>query len=128
VKLLLDTHAFLWFVQGDLLLSAAASDAIENTDNPVFISPATLWELAIKVQLGKYVLKQPFTDFIDSSLKLYQFQLLAITPEHAAQLATLPRVHADPFDRMLIAQAMVDDLTLVSKDTAIQHDPVRWLW
>lgn len=97
-------------------------------DNQLYLSPASFWELAIKIQLGKYQLNVPFREFIDMGMNLYALEVLPILPAHAAEVATLPRIHGDPFDRMLIAQAMVEQMVIVSADTAFDAYPVTRVW
>ncbi len=107
-----DTHAFLWFIFNDAQLSAATRTVISDPQNDVFVSPATYWEIAIKVSIGKYTLQAPFEDFIRHAIKDNDFDILPIEIRHAAQVATLPMHHKDPFDRILIAQTLVEGLTL----------------
>jgi PIN domain nuclease of toxin-antitoxin system len=128
LRLLLDTHAFLWFVLNDSQLSAAARAAISDPNNDVFVSPATFWEVAIKVSIGKYVLAGPLEDFFQRGIKDNDFEILPIEVRHAAQVAALPFHHKDPFDRLLIAQALVEGLTLASKEAAFVAYGVKRLW
>jgi PIN domain nuclease of toxin-antitoxin system len=128
LKLLLDTHAFLWFILSDAQLSAAGRAAISDPKNPVFVSPATYWEIAIKVSIGKYTLTVPFEDFIRHGIEDNDFEILPIEIRHAARVAALPFHHKDPFDRMLIAQALVDDLTLISNEALFDAYGVKRLW
>ncbi len=126
MNLLLDTHAFLWFIAGDIRLSQTARTLIENPENQVFFSQVSLWEIAIKISLGKLTLLQPFEKLIAEQLRENQIQLLDIRLQHAAGVISLPFHHRDPFDRMLIAQAQAEHLTLVSEDSAItQYDVLR---
>jgi PIN domain nuclease of toxin-antitoxin system len=128
LRLLLDTHAFLWFVLNDSQLSAAARTAISDPNNEVFVSPATFWEVAIKVSLGKYTLAVPLEAFFQQGIQANGFKTLPIEFRHAAQVAALPFHHKDPFDRMLIAQALVEGLTLVSIEAAFASYGVKCLW
>ena len=128
MRLLLDTHAFLWFVLGDSQLSAAARTLISDPKNDVFVSPATFWEVALKVSIGKYALAVPFEDFVRHGIDDNDFELLPIEIRHAAQLLTLPFHHKDPFDRMLIAQALADGLTLVSNEALFDAYGVKRHW
>ncbi len=112
MNLLLDTHALLWVFSQDPRLSPAATEAIRDGSNVVFVSAATAWELAIKKALGK--LQVP--DNYQEGLRRYRFTLLDITTEHALAVEHLPPHHKDPFDRMLIVQAQIERLTLVTHD------------
>lgn len=113
MNLLLDTHAFLWAVDDAPQLSAAARQAIVDGSNVVFVSAATAWEIAIKWSIGK--LKVPIGGYLEE-LRLHRFTPLAITTEHALAVENLPHHHKDPFDRLLIAQAQLEKLILVTHD------------
>jgi PIN domain nuclease of toxin-antitoxin system len=128
MRLLLDTHAFLWFVLNDASLSAVARTAIADPANDVFVSPASLWELAIKISTGKYTLGQPYLPFVEAQLRVNRFLLLPVEPRHLDPLLTLPFHHRDPFDRLLVAQALADQLTLVSCDAEVAKYPVPRVW
>jgi len=127
---LLDTHSLIWFALNDPRLSATARALIEDPDNDVMISPASLWEVAIKVSIGKLPLNRPYQNFIDECLKPGMFKLLAIEPSHMTRLATLPFPpgHKDPFDRLLIAQAIVEGIPIIGADAAFDAYPVRRIW
>jgi PIN domain nuclease of toxin-antitoxin system len=119
VRLLLDTHAFLWFVAGDAALSATARAAIAEPGNQAFVSIASAWEVAIKVSLGKLTLDAPTVgEFFDEQIGANGFAYLPIDPPHVFRVATLPFHHRDPFDRLLIAQALEDGMALVSREGA----------
>jgi PIN domain nuclease of toxin-antitoxin system len=122
MNLLLDTHVFLWAIDNSPELSQKARDAIENGNNVVFVSAATAWEIAIKKAIGK--LKVPAGDYLEE-IKLHRFTPLDITTEHALTIENLPPHHKDPFDRMLVAQAQVENLTLVTRDPRIKAYPVQ---
>jgi len=128
VRLLLDTQAFLWFVLSNPLISATASTLIADPNNDIEISPASYWEIAIKISLKKYELQEPYEVFMERELATNQFHILPIEPKHTAVLTMLPFHHRDPFDRLLVAQAMVEQIPLVSNDTALDAYPVRRLW
>lgn len=100
----------------------------EARDNQLYLSPASFWELAIKIQLGKYQLNVPFQEFFEMGMGLYSIDVLPIAPAHAAEVATLPRHHGDPFDRMLIAQAIVEQMAVLSADRAFDVYPVTRIW
>ena len=103
MRLLLDTHTFLWFVLGDGRLSAKARAAIEDPSNEKLLSPASYWEIAIKISLGKYTLSKPYEEFMGKEIGENGFVVLSIEPKHTAVLTTLPFHHRDPFDRLIIA-------------------------
>ena len=123
MNLLLDTHALLWWLDDDPSLAPTARAAIADGGNIVFVSAATVWEIRIKQALGKLTLPDRFGEV----LKEQPFLELDITTPHAHCVATLPPHHRDPFDRMLVAQALVENLTLVSRDATIPRYPIRVL-
>ncbi len=128
MKLLLDTHAFLWFMSGDATLSKAARSAIEDENNDVFVSPASLWEIAIKIGVNKLTLREPFETLIPKELAENEIELLGISIAHLALVASMPFHHRDPFDRLIAAQAEVEQLTLVSMDEVFDAYGVSRLW
>ena len=127
MKLLLDTHIFLWFIIGSPNLSTPARELIEDVANEKFVSAASLWEIAIKSSLGKLSLSAPFAELIPQQLSLNGFELLHIEIDHAAIVATLPFHHRDPFDRLLIAQSMVEKMPIVSVDAMFDAYPIARL-
>jgi len=128
VNLLLDTHSFIWFVEDSPSLSAQARALIEEPTNAVFFSMASVWEMAIKISLGKLHLSQPFDLFIPNQLLLNDITLLDITVNHTLSVATLPFHHRDPFDRLLIAQSLVERMPCVSIDSVFDDYSVQRLW
>jgi PIN domain nuclease of toxin-antitoxin system len=128
MRLLLDTHAFLWFVLNDPQLSAAARVEIADPANEVEVSPASYWELAIKIRLGKYSLSEPLDVFMERELAINQFRVLPIEPRHVAPLTSLPFHHRDPFDRLIIAQALTEQILVVSADAVFDLYQVARLW
>lgn len=128
MKVLLDTHTFLWFLDGSPQLSTTARTLIEDANNEVFLSVGSLWEMAIKVSLGKLSLGQPFETLMPAQLMVNSIELLQITIDHTAKIVTLPFLHRDPFDRLLIAQALVEDIPLIGVDTIFDTYGVRRLW
>lgn len=128
MKLLLDTQAFLWFVTDDARLSAAARTTIEDADNERALSIASVWEMAIKHALGKLQFTEPFPQFVTTQMAANDMALLAIGLEHAIAVASLPMHHRDPFDRLLIAQALAEKLVMVSSDGAMDQYGVRRIW
>lgn len=128
MRLLLDTHSFLWFIGGDERLSLTAREFIEDVQNDVFLSVASLWEMAIKVSLGRLRFGPPFEVFISQQMSINHVGLLNITVSHAARVADLPFYHRDPFDRLLIAQALTEGMPIVSLDPAFDAYGVTRLW
>ncbi|TEU17265.1 MAG: type II toxin-antitoxin system VapC family toxin [Anaerolineales bacterium] len=128
MRLLLDTHSFLWFISGSTSLSPTARALIEDASNQPLLSVASLWEMAIKLSLGKLSLAQPFEVLIPQQMRLNGIKLLGIEIEHTAAVSKLPFHHRDPFDRLLIAQAIVEQMPIVSADTAFDTYPVKRLW
>jgi PIN domain nuclease of toxin-antitoxin system len=116
LTLLLDTHMLLWWLAADPRLPAQAAEAIKNPGNAIVVSAATIWEAAIKSAMGRLRIQ----DSLPEAVADEGFDLLAITPAHAWAQATLPLHHRDPFDRMLVAQARAEGLTLVSVDAAMR--------
>lgn len=128
MKLLLDTHTFLWWCADDPRLSQPARQAVADISNDVFISAVNGWEIAIKARLGKLSLPEPPEPFILRALDRHAFGVLSITLKHALAENDLPAHHSDPFDRLMVAQAQVEDLTLVTNDRSIHRYDVAWLW
>lgn len=130
MKLLLDTHSFLWFITSDSKLSANAHVLISDPQNDVLVSPASYWEVAIKVSMKKYPLTVPFEKFIDEGVAGNDFEILPVEIRHAAALASLsfPPNHKDPFDRLIVAQAIVEGIPLVSIDSQLDAYPINRLW
>lgn len=123
MRLLLDTHALLWTLLERKRLSATATEAIEDGANDVFVSVVSVWEIEIKLAKGKL----PIPGTLKEALSEQRFESLPVTLRHVLAVESLPRHHRDPFDRMLIAQAQLDGLTLVSSDSEIRHYPVAVL-
>lgn len=128
MKLLLDTHAFLWFVTNDPQLSATAPALIVDPSNQLFISPASYWEVAIKVSIGKNPMTVPFETFFTTAITAYAITVLPVEVCHAAVVSTLPMHHKDPFDRMIVAQALVMGLAIVSIDPLLDPYGINRLW
>lgn len=128
MNLLLDTHSFLWFVFGDPQLSAAAKSHIEDPNNTNYLSIVSVWEMAIKVSIGKLPLSHPLDVFIPDQLQRNGIQLLPVRLPHALHVATLPFHHRDPFDRLLIAQSLVEPMPIVSADVMFDRYNVIRLW
>lgn len=127
MNLLLDTHVFLWWIAGDSL-PPVADQAIRNTDNLVWISAASAWEITIKASLGKLKVPEPAVRFIEAQRMQNGFGWLPVEAAALEVLLELPFHHRDPFARLLIAQAIARDYTLVSADSVIGQYPVKKLW
>ena len=130
MQLLLDTHALYWYTTGDSKLSIQAQTVVQDATNDVFLSPASLWEIAVKVSIGKWKMNQTFEMFLDRCLGQYEFKILPIQPSHAIAVSRLPfpTDHRDPFDRMLISQAIAESMALVSADSAFDPYGVTRIW
>lgn len=128
MSLLLDTHALLWFVLDEPRLSHTARARIIETDDAVFVSPASLWEIAIKIALGKYSIPGPVEEFWTRQMSLNSFSLLPITLAHTARIVDLYPVHRDPFDRLLVAQALEERIPIVSSDKVLDESGVVRIW
>lgn len=128
MTILLDTHALLWAYWGDPQLSAAAIRLIFDPANRVLVSPASHWEVAIKMKTGKLTLRESFIEFVQHAVFDNGFGILPIEPNHTGLVSQLPFHHKDPFDRLLIAQALSEGVPLVSADAALDAYGVTRLW
>ena len=128
MRLLLDTHAFLWFINGDKKLSQRSRLLIQKADNEILISVATLWKIAIKTSLKKLELSQPFDILIPRELADNELTQLPIVIDHLIQLGNLPFHHRDPFDRILIAQSLFEQVPLISKDSEFDSYELERIW
>jgi PIN domain nuclease of toxin-antitoxin system len=126
--LLLDTHTFLWFINGDKALSSPAKEIMENAENILYLSVASLWEMAIKISLGRLEAPYPFDKFIEIQLRENSITLLQITPVHTGIVAALPFHHRDPFDRLIIAQSLSEGLPIIGKDDIFDEYGVQRHW
>lgn len=127
MKLLLDTHVFIWWDSDPAQLSATALAALRDPGNEVYVSVASVWEMVIKSQLGKLTLRLPLADIV-SQQQTNGLRLLPVDLTHVLAVAELPPIHKDPFDRVLIAQANVEGAELVSADQAVRQYAVNILW
>lgn len=127
-ELLLDAHTMLWFFWDDPRLSREARSLIEGADNRKLVSVASCWEIAIKVGLGKLDLGESSRSFLPREIARNNFELLPVSLDHATMVEGLAGHHRDPFDRLLIAQAIVDRLSLVSADAVFDQYGVHRLW
>ena len=131
MRLLLDTHTVLWFALNDRQLSGWANAAILDPVNEKWVSPASYWEMAIKISTGKFSLLMPYEDFWRNAIDMNSFGILHILPRHTAAVATLgypPSNHRDPFDRLIVAQALVEGMSVVSADSILDVYGIPRLW
>ncbi|MYA22252.1 MAG: type II toxin-antitoxin system VapC family toxin [Gemmatimonadetes bacterium] len=128
MNLLLDTHTFLWMALDDPQLSETARAELSDAENELYLSPASYWEIAIKISIGKYNLTEPLTAFVKREIVANNLKVLPIDVDHTAEISTLPFHHKDPFDRMLVAQSMVENFPLVSRDTIFDQYGVVRIW
>ena len=128
MRLLFDTHALLWFALNDVHLSETARALIMDPANEKLVSPASYWEIAIKIGLKNYALSSPYEDFMREAIDNNGFPILLIELKHTAQLTTLPLHHKDPFDRLLVAQALTENIPIISIDAKLDAYGVTRLW
>ena len=120
MRILLDTHIFLWFINADIRLSTTIRDTIRDPDNDVYLSSVSIWEVIVKYQLGKLSLPESPKTYLPKQRDLHQIDSLALDEMSVIQLTKLPLLHRDPFDRMLICQALQNDLTIATVDSAVR--------
>lgn len=128
MKVILDTHIFLWWIVDDPRLSPRARQVLSHSKNELLFSAASAWEIAIKVGLGKLKIPAPIDRFIIEQLSINGISVLPIELRHALHIAALPKFHRDPFDRLLIAQAQVERVPIVSGDSQIRRYDVEVIW
>lgn len=127
MKILLDTHAFLWLVANQKL-SQRAVDVFLDRDNQLFLSAASYWEICVKNSLGKLILVEDWQQVLDREMQANDVRWLSIEKAHCQAIVGLPWLHRDPFDRLLIAQALCEDMTILTADANIQQYSVATLW
>lgn len=128
MRYLLDTHTFLWWNMDDEQLSALAKEKISDSSNEIFLSAASAWEIAIKATRRRLSLPEDPTRYVASRINLHGFQALPVQIHHAVQVYKLPVLHADPFDRLLIAQSQLESMPLISIDPDIRRYDVEVVW
>ncbi len=128
MKVLLDTHAFLWAVDASSHLSKKAIQVFESDQNELFLSAASVWEMAIKVSLGRLELPKTVNNFVAEQLAENRITFVEVGFRPVCQVATLPFHHRDPFDRLLAAQCLVDDYLLLSRDRVFKEYGVKTIW
>ncbi|MDR1689830.1 MAG: type II toxin-antitoxin system VapC family toxin [Clostridiales bacterium] len=127
MRYLLDTHVVIWYYEGSAYLPKRIESLIDNLLNEIYISSVSLWEMAIKMNLGKLKLALPLNEMLDS-IRNREFNILQIENAYLEALEYLPFIHKDPFDRFLISTAIAEGLTVVSADENIQKYDVAWVW
>jgi PIN domain nuclease of toxin-antitoxin system len=128
MKILLDTHVFLWWVTDDSRLSLKAREVISNIENQRFLSAASGWEIAIKAKLGKISILENPKNFIYDQMEENKIQMLPVQMNHALQVYNLPDLHRDPFDRLLVAQCQMENLPIITSDPCIIKYNVTVVW
>ena len=128
MRVLLDTHSFLWFLAGDSRLSPHARQIMTDFENDLVLSVASLWEIAIKTSLGKLALAAPYDELFPQQLQQHEIHVLQIQLSHLCTLTSLPFHHRDPFDRLIIAQGATEDLPIMSVDSVFSSYPVHVIW
>lgn len=128
MRYLLDTHTFLWWNMDDAQLSSLAKELIADGNNEIFLSASSAWEIAIKTARGRLTLPEDPTRYVSNRLSLHGFQALPVQIHHAVQVYKLPLHHADPFDRLLIAQSQIESMSLISVDMEIRKYEVEVIW
>jgi PIN domain nuclease of toxin-antitoxin system len=128
MKLLLDTHAFIWWDSTPDRLSERVRGMLQDARHDILFSVVSAWEMQIKHQLGKLELRLPLGEIIEEQRRINMMDVLPVKLKHVLALDSLPALHRDPFDRLLIAQASVAEASLVSSDTVVSQYPVRTLW
>ncbi|MGG6269803.1 type II toxin-antitoxin system VapC family toxin [Leptolyngbya sp. AN03gr2] len=128
MRVLLDTHAFLWWMSDDSQLSTAARAIISDPENTIFVSVVSVWEIIIKQGTGKLILSEPAEDYVPDRIRSNQFSTLSVEMRHILRIASLPALHRDPFDRLLIAQSECENLAIISVDHLIQQYSITVIW
>ena len=124
---LLDSHAVIWYFEDSQKLPQKMIEIIDDSKMSVYISSTSLWEIAIKMNLGKLDVEFSFDELL-AGIEATDFDILQVENEYLQQLSTLPPIHKDPFDRLLIASAIAEDLTIITTDENIQRYGVKWIW
>lgn len=125
---ILDTHALLWLIEDDPQLGLRAKTEIESGSMPMFVSLASLWEIAVKQSIGQLSIRLPIAEFVEKRILSVGLSLLEIRVDHIARYAELPLYHRDPFDRLLIAQCLAEDMTIFSRDVELDSYGVTRIW
>ena len=127
MKYLLDTHAVIWYLEDSPELPKKITELIDDPEISIYICSVSLWEVAIKMNLSKLELNLPFDELLNS-IKNGDFNILQVEDEYLRRLSSLPFIHKDPFDRLIISTALTDNLTIITIDENIQKYDVPWVW
>ena len=128
MRLLLDTHAFIWYTTDSSRLTATGRSLIDNGENDILLSTASVWEMAIKHSIGRLTFSMPFMEFIKQQLAVNRIDILEITFDHIEVVASLPLHHGDPFDRLIIAQSMAQQIPVLSVDAIFDAYAIARVW
>lgn len=128
MKLLLDTHTFIWLDSNPSRLSEKVRSLLQDPNNTLLLSVVSIWEMQIKTQIGKLQLSIPLAELVESQRQANMIEILPVSLSHVLAIEQLPLHHKDPFDRLLIAQANVEDATLISQDATLAKYPVQLIW
>ncbi|MCH7730929.1 MAG: type II toxin-antitoxin system VapC family toxin [Candidatus Marinimicrobia bacterium] len=128
MNLLLDTHAFIWFCEGNPRISRLARAAIENLNNTRYLSIASIWEMSLKKSMDKLTLSIPLEQFISKQMEINSIKILPIKLRHVYQVASLPFHHRDPFDRLLVSQCQIEQFSLLSRDKIFSLYNIDVVW
>ena len=128
MRLLLDTHAFIWYTTDSSRLTATGRSLIDNGENDILLSTASVWEMAIKHSIGRLTFSMPFMEFIKQQIAVNRIDILEITFDHIEVVASLPLHHRDPFDRLIIAQSMAEQIPVLSRDAFFGAYAIARVW
>ncbi len=128
MRVWIDTHIFIWYLQNSEKLPSSIAILINDSRNNVLLSIASVWEMAVKQSTGKLNIGVPYANFIEEQMRINNIELLPIMLEHLETVTTLPFHHRDPFDRLLISQAIIEDIVIVSVDSVFSLYPVQRIW
>jgi PIN domain nuclease of toxin-antitoxin system len=128
MRVLIDTHIFIWYIQNSERLPSSIATYINDGRNDILLSIASVWEMAIKQSTGKLNLGLPYASFIEEQMRLNSMELLPLRLDHLEVVTTMPFHHRDPFDRLLIAQAMLENIVIISADSTFSSYPVQRIW
>ena len=128
MRLLLDTHAFIWYTTDSSRLTATGRSLIDNGENDILLSTASVWEMAIKHSIGRLTFSMPFMEFIKQQIAVNRIDIVEITFDHIEVVASLPLHHRDPFDRLIIPQSMVQQIPILSVDAIFDAYAIARVW